>query len=185
MISKIDSVLFHYAGWLIKVAAFFGISRWQLIVIWVYLSSLLLPLPSGLLKYPELTGLVGLVAIILINTTMTMEVPACFRSDNVMGPSRLIRHPVFRITTLYLFILIGSTFIFIPSSKPLMLPLFFAKTAFPHYFWPWFCLHQNLKDPVTLRQLVRTGISKLRTALTPTPQPRLAPQPAVFSAPPT
>lgn len=182
MVAKIDSMLFHYAGWLIKIAAFFGISRWQLIVVWIFLGANVVFFPTGL-NWNIIAVCASFPFAVLFGIIHLYYAKKCFREDEILSNDPFIRIPGLRLTVIVSWLFIS----FIPKGgfELLWLIIFFATTklVMPFQLWPWFCLHQSPKDPVTLRKLVKSLAAKIRKALAPTPQPRLAPQPVSAFAP--
>lgn len=165
------------AGKLIRIAAFFGISRRQLIVVWVLLSSVIQMLPSKLCEVTTTGAALFLIGIVTIAFLYLSTARLCYREDNILADHIAMISPCFRLTAFAVLLLasIWSMFSFSPEwYKWTSLVL---KVAIPLYFWPWFCLRQSPKDPVTLRGLVRDWITKARQALTPSPSPQPVPVP--------
>lgn len=195
MVEKIDSALFHYAGWLIRAAAFFGISRWQLIVGWIWV--------SGLATYTlfAVNPLILVILVAIITTVHTetrrdgeiQQAKRCYREDEVFA-SELPDNAVGRVLTVlglipFTLLLSGiETWMFllchlVYAATPLAIGIIMlVKVVLPHEYWYYFCLHQSPKDPVTLRKLVEQLMANIRKALTPTPQPQPVPVPISMSA---
>ena len=196
MVVKIDSMLFRYAGWLIRVAAFFGINRWQLIVIWILVSGIIL-----LLLYASAPLLIVLgmpVACGLYSETKKdgdlERARKSYREDDTLSED-MPQTAFLRVVIVFLWIIVTlfiSGFLtwlavsvgFVQGNTPaIVIAIALLKITLPHEYWYYFCLHQSPKDPVTLRQLAKSLAAKVRKALSPTPQPRLAPQPVSACAP--
>lgn len=194
---KLDNMLFLIAGRLIRVVAFFGITRWQAIVIWIYVSipiTFMIPMDYKLgLNKAIFFLLLAMMAGLYWSPIILKDVRQCYREDNIKANNPLLQYWKYRIVFIVFLLVFPSLSMFLVSiSDPKLIPSATAmsvflvlKLALPVGFWLYFCLNQSPKNPVTLRGLIRSLAAKLRKALTPTPLPRPVPQPVSSFAPPS
>lgn len=162
---KIDDALIRLAGVIIKIGAFFGITRWQLIVIWITVGVLAFFWAANI---PAVLKLVSTFLILVINFA---EVYGSYREDNILSDGFRIRSATARMTFFFIFL----TFGLIPQFGYSIIAnaiICSTRVIFNFQFWPYFCLNQTPKNPLRLKNLVKSFANRI---LSPAPKPEPIP----------
>ena len=180
------------AGWLIRASAFVGITRWQLVLGWIYTSAFIYFMPFSISN--------GVVPFVIVFALLFESNGSCscvtrarqlYRDDDVLSSGlqmsasqRLLEVAAFTLVGFILTKFITSKLIafhFIrPATGYYLNIIYCLKVFLPHIFWIYFCCHQSPKNPITLRSVFK---STLRAILSPIPKP--VPNPVSSFAPPT
>ncbi len=160
MAGRIDNLLLKIAGWLIRIAAFFGIDRWNLIVIWIFVSFQALNFAPELKDFTK-SAIFG----IFIGFMALFPASHCYREGNILSNNPLIVNRGYRLFQFLVFWTMSLLLLLLPHQ---LFVVNILRIAMPVYLWPWFCLNQSPKDPLTLRSLVKSMIKKI---LSPSPKP--------------
>jgi hypothetical protein len=162
---KIDDDLIKLAGVIIKIGAFFGITRWQLIVIWITV---------GVLAFfwaANIPVILKLVSIFLTLVFGLSEAYTSYREDNILSDGFRIRSATWRMTFFFLFLTLGLILQFGYSIITNVI-ICSARVIFNFQFWPYFCLNQTPKNPLRLKNLVKSFANRI---LSPAPKPAPVP----------
>lgn len=149
-------------------AAFFGISRKQVLIGWIMCScSLILALPLGreTMSFDSFMirmflGLVGAFRLLPIASRH-------YREDDVLSSEPYVARRDFRMFMMITFFLIA---IYLSQENCLSLAVRILSNI---YFWPYFCLNQNHTCKMTAKSWLRSALR----AIVPKPVFRPAPQP--------
>ncbi len=171
-VKKLDRFFFGYAGWWIRVAAFFGVTRWQLIVGWIYGGFGIYFIPPGKIHDVSLDRMMLMSVVTIVVAMMYVWfVKGCYREDNIFSEKLLVASRPNRLFFLFLWLVLSiyRTLLAEPIWYEVILML--LRIPLLVFLWPYFCLHQSPKDPVTLKSWVKGLVDRIRTALTPAPKP--------------
>jgi len=156
----IDNFLIRIAGRIIKIGAFFGITRWQLIVFWIIAGNEVYMMESNMIFH---------FCFVVINSVFLFFVAKIhYREDDILSH---FSPPTSRV--LPLFITLLTSFVFQGShSLTAFIITAILKISFPIMFWLYFCLNQSPKNPLTLKSIVKSFVNKLTS---PASRPVLTP----------
>lgn len=173
MIKTVDDFLMNLAKKMITVAAFFGISRWQLTVSWIWLS--ILSYCYGTIVKSEDSIVIILTIFILLAIGFTLGARMMYREDDILSPylEQLKHTRVIYVAPppLLIFCLIVQHW---SSGKQDWTILYYILQPTFHLY---LLFQQSPQNPLRLRNLVKNALGKIKQALQPAPQPQHQPSP--------
>lgn len=165
MLLKLDKMIMDLAKITIRVAAFFGISRIALIIVYVVVSSVFFAStydvsffefqPEKNIYMPTIFVFFALLRILVFPDE---EDQIKFREDPHRRLFWLIVFSVFSI-------------VFSLKGKEILPVVLLLKIFLPYYFYAYLLANGSSKDPLTLRNLVKGWMRMPKITLTPTSLP--------------
>ena len=165
MIKKIDDLLIWIAKQIIIMAAFFGISRRQVLIGWIFVSVLFFmftPLPKTWFT----ATIDSIFSVTNIFCLIVCAFSTSYREDDILPSGFHIKSRIIRLSTYLIFMILSLPKLF---SGNWVVGIFVL--ILNQWFWPYVCLNQNSNIRVTAKSLLRAFGRKIQEAFTPQPEP--------------
>lgn len=182
MFVLIDSFLLSFAKKMIGAAAFFGVSRRQLIYWYMITSSIVMFLGQLGDESPfadiffSIIGGWGIARLLLLPPAMK-----CYREDGILSNDPDLRLRCIRIFGLVWFYAMSFGLLCPAVERIHCLPIIVTKILLPVYLWPWLMLNQNTGSKKTAKDMAKSLIAGLKKVATESLRPQPVPQPIPVS----
>lgn len=177
MIEWVDAKLIALAKKLIQVAAFFGISRKQVLINWVIIASIFCMWPArGTSDFTDI--ILSMCIAVMFGTFLAMmiflpRIIASYREDDTMSNDLLLRNQRARLFFLGLWPLITYLGIYFPQFHGSIRIWLLLPKLINVYFWPYIVLNQDHLCKMTAKDWLKTAARALKPKpiFQPSPQP--------------